>query len=225
MENRDIDNQIAIRNAIQMEYKRFKGSSELEVKQLKELSAYPLKLVGLEITKCVKNNVQEHDVLTTLLKKLKSLSYHAPTKNERDEFYEKYQSDSSKRCLELLGSGLTYEEMKPLIFSVLETMRDEGVMRKDRPKPTDPKAQWQVQPIQSMNESDADYMERIDEYKNDHDIKLADRIPLTELQEEWLRYINCETDVRPLTVLHEKSIGLTNISSEIEIKPMDSVPF
>ena len=225
METRDIDNQIAIRNAIQMEYKRFKGSSELEIKQLKELLGYPLKLVGLEIVKCVKNNVQEHDVLTTLLKKLKSLSYHAPTKSERDEFYEKYQSDSSKRCLELLDSGLTYEEMKPLIFSVLETMRDEGVMRIDRPMPTDPKAQWQVQPIQSMNESDADYIERIDKYKNDHQIKLVDRIPLTEFQEEWLRYINCETDVRPLTVLHEKSIGLTNISSEIEINPMDGVPF
>ena len=225
MENRDIDNYIAIRNAIQMEYKRFRGASELEVKQLKELSAYPLKLVGLEITKCVKNNVQEHDVLTTLLKKLKTFSYHAPTKSERDEFYEKYQSDSSKRCLELLNSGLTYEEMKPIIFRVLEIMRDDGVVRKDRPKPTDPKAQWQVKPIQNMNESDADYMERIDEYKNDHGIKLIDRIPLTELQEEWLRYINCEIDIRPLAVLHEKSIGLTNISSEVEINPIDSVPF
>jgi hypothetical protein len=115
--------------------------------------------------------------------------------------------------------------MKPIIFRVLEIMRDDGVVRKDRPKPTDPKAQWQVKPIQSMNESDADYMERIDEYKNDHGIKLIDRIPLTELQEEWLRYINCETDVRPLAVLHEKSIGLTNISSEVEINPIDSVPF
>ena len=141
------------------------------------------------------------------------------------EILQRSQSDSSKRCLELLNSGLTYEEMKPIIFNVLETMRDDGVLRTDRPKPTDPKAQWQVKPIQNMNESDADYMERIDEYKNDHGIKLIDRIPLTELQEEWLRYINCEIDIRPLAVLHEKSIGLTNISSEVEINPIDSVPF
>jgi len=225
MENRDIDKYIEIRNLVQVKYPKFRGSSITDVKQLKELSVYDPKITGKELEKCANTHVPEELILPELLKKIKALSYYTPTKSERDEFYEKYQSASSKRCLELLNSGLTYEEMKPIIFRVLEIMRDDGVVRKDRPKPTDPKAQWQVKPIQSMNESDADYMERIDEYKNDHGIKLIDRIPLTELQEEWLRYINCETDVRPLAVLHEKSIGLTNISSEVEINPIDSVPF
>jgi hypothetical protein len=140
------------------------------------------------------------------------------------EILQSPQSDSSKRCLELLGSGLTYEEMKPLIFRVLETMRDDDVLRTDRPMPTDPKAQWQVPLVKGMNESDADYIERIDEYKNEHEVKLVDRIPLTDLQEEWLRYVNCESDIKPLPIETKKQ-GIALVKPNGEIEDLDSIPF
>ncbi len=225
LEDRDIDNQIAIRNAIQAVYTRFRGSSPNEVEILKELSLYPLKIIGVQINKCANERIPEEKIVSELLRRIKAISYHAPTEHERNEFYDKYQSDSSKRCLELLGSGLSHDEMKPIIFSVLETMREDGVLRNDRPLPTDPNAQWQVHLVQGMNESDRDYIERIDLYKNENNVKLADHIPLTDLQTEWLRYINCESDERPMQILGEKKIGLTLISSETNIDPLSEIEF
>jgi basic membrane lipoprotein Med (substrate-binding protein (PBP1-ABC) superfamily) len=213
MEIKDVESYIKIRNAIQVIYPRFRGSTELEVNQLKELSKYDLKIVGLQIHKCYKGNVKEENILTEIIKRIKALTYKPPTELERGEFYQKSQNNASKRCLSILESGLSYEEIKAVIYCVLETMRDDEILRTDRPLPTDPKFEWQKKPIQNMNDSDAEYLERIDLYKNEINIPLTDRIPLSEIQMNWLRYINCEIDQIPKQLHAEKRVGVTNVNS------------
>lgn len=215
---------LAIRNAIQMKYPKFGGSADTEVKSLMELTKFPAKVIGSQLEKCSNHGVKEQNILSELLKRLKDLSYKPPTEEDYSDFYQKYQSDSSKRCLELLDSGLSYDEMKPIIFAVLDVMRDDGTLRNNRPMPTDMKFQWQEKSIQSMNDSDTHYMELIDYFKNDNKIMLLDRIPLSPYQKQWLDYINCETDVVPPK--HEqlsKPLCIVNFNTGEDLKT--DIPF
>jgi len=204
---------ITTRNLIQSKYLNFRTSTADEVQQLKKLSAYPRSLVAHEIEKCVNDRIPIANLLDTLLTKMKLLQ-SPPTPKEVDEFYEQYQSNSSKRCLKLLDSGLTYAEMVPVIYSVLETMRDDEVLRTDRPLPTAHDTEWQVKYIKGMNESDAYYSTLIDLYKNDNGIVLTDHISLSTIQQEWLNYINCESDTCPKKVLRDKPQGVTSIVTD-----------
>ena len=112
---------------------------------------------------------------------------------------EEYQTQSpqSKRCLELLGSGLSYQEMKPICLNVFEMMKDDGLARTDRAMPTHKDFLWQVKLVQDMNRSDGEWIEYLDWYKNENGVKLFERIPLTEIQQKWSDYISCESDDKP----------------------------
>ncbi len=220
----DFELYIQVRNLIQMKYQFFRGSTVHEVTQLKELSIYPLKLIGHELEKCVVNHIPENTILSELLKKMKSLIKSTPKQTEINEFYDKHQGNSNHRCLVLLDSGLSSDEMRPIIYNVLDIMRDDNILRNDRPVPTDPKFQWQVPLIKGMNDSDTDYMTDIDTYKNDNGIKLIDRIPMDKKQQEWFDYIQYVSDTHPESIKREET-GLTLITNNKVIDPLDLIEF
>jgi hypothetical protein len=102
----------------------------------------------------------------------------------------------ASRHSELFKNVLCFDrsDIEAINFAIMEVDLTNGKMRDDRPMPTDEK---QKPHIAQMNESDADWINRLLEYKNDIGVKLQDTISLTEYQQSWFEFILCKSDTKP----------------------------
>lgn len=98
-----------------------------------------------------------------------------------------------RRSIEMVGS-VKYEDIEPVQFAILEDMLSNGILRTDRPMPS---VGWQIKRVKSMNESDADWIERLAYYKKDIELKFTESISLTDYQQGWFDYIRGKSDDKP----------------------------
>lgn len=96
-----------------------------------------------------------------------------------------------KRSIKMVGH-VKYSDIEAVQFAILDDMLSKGKLRTDRPMPT---VDWQKKSIEDMNRSDADWIERLANYKKD--IEVVGKIPLTDYQNLWFFYITGVNDIEP----------------------------
>lgn len=107
----------------------------------------------------------------------------------------------ARRQLEMIGN-VKREDLETICFAMLDDMLAEGAMRTDRPMPT---VKYQEKWIADMNDSDADWIERLAFYKKDIEIAFSDAIPLTDYQKSWFFYITGASQTKPEGNIEDKA--------------------
>ena len=121
------------------------------------------------------------------------------------------------------ASDIPLEDRERVSFWLLDYYLENGKLRTNRPDPTNPK---HVQATRMANKIDGDTIDQLGNYKNDIDVRQADKIPLSPYQQEWVDYILGKSDQIPkmfglVTILKHVNAG----ERDAKLKELDDVPF
>lgn len=124
------------------------------------------------------------------------------------------------RGIQMVGECST-EDIESVNYFLLDDMLSAGIIRTNRPEPTDKENIFQLRRVIQMNESDFDWIERIANYKKDIEVSFSGTIPLTEYQQSWVDYIIGKTKVKlEGTIKEVPNVLLVNIKGIVEEEPL-----
>lgn len=129
----------------------------------------------------------------------------------------KEQTQRGRRNVELLNETPTIPktDISAICYYLMDLDFNNGKMRTNRPLPTDPKEKAYAM---QLNESDGEWLEKLQAYRKDLELKANDLIPLTEFQASWIDYILGKSDMKPINENPVEAM-LRDVSSELADVP------
>jgi len=109
------------------------------------------------------------------------------------------------KMLECAGE-IPQEDRERVSFWLLDYYLENGQLRTNRPDPTNPK---HIGATRASNKSDEIAIDQLGKYKNDVDVRQADKIPLSKYQQEWVDYIFGKSDQIP------KMFGIVTVMKHV----------